>query len=229
MRAIFKYRYVGSLKNLRSSLNNLASTILRGFVKSNAQYILIMSKTRNGSFGLKTWVSSHWFIPVGLQELGIDVCATAFLLLLLISIYSNLNTPKTYVFSNVLHSGFGSDSSKKLDKGKGKATQQEVDELEEKEKEEQKNWQDSEQEEQISTQIQKDREYAELIQKKDLEEQGPGLEEYYDEGTQDIIAFNIEKDKIRRHVKKIINEKQKQLLEDIEQNKKEEKWMQSQR
>jgi hypothetical protein len=54
MRAIFKYRYVGSLKNLRSSLNNLASTILRGFVKSNAQYILIMSKTRNGSFGLKT-------------------------------------------------------------------------------------------------------------------------------------------------------------------------------
>ena len=54
MRAIFKLRYVGSLKNLRSSLNNLASTILRGFVKSNAQYILIMSKTRNGSFGLKT-------------------------------------------------------------------------------------------------------------------------------------------------------------------------------
>jgi hypothetical protein len=59
MRAIFKLRYVGSLKNIRSSLNNLASTILRGFVKSNAQYILIMSKTRNGSFGLKSWVSSH--------------------------------------------------------------------------------------------------------------------------------------------------------------------------
>ena len=37
MRAIFKLRYVGSLKNLRSSLNNLSSTILRGFVKSNAQ------------------------------------------------------------------------------------------------------------------------------------------------------------------------------------------------
>ncbi len=59
MRAVFKLRYVGSLKNLRSSLNNLSSTILRGFVKSNAQYILIMSKTRNGSFGFKGWVSSH--------------------------------------------------------------------------------------------------------------------------------------------------------------------------
>lgn len=59
MRAIFKIRYLGSLKNIRSSFNNLASTILRGFVKSNAQYILIMSKTRNGSFGLKSWVSSH--------------------------------------------------------------------------------------------------------------------------------------------------------------------------
>ena len=54
MRAIFKIRYLGSLKNIRSSFNSLASTLLRGFVKSNAQYILIMSKTRNGSFGLKS-------------------------------------------------------------------------------------------------------------------------------------------------------------------------------
>ena len=59
MRAIFKVRYVGGLKNIRSSFNNLASTILRGILKSNEQYILIMSKTRNGAFGLKTWVSSH--------------------------------------------------------------------------------------------------------------------------------------------------------------------------
>jgi hypothetical protein len=53
MRAVFKYRYIGSLKNLRSSLNNKSSTILRGTLKSNAQYTVINSKTRNGSFGLK--------------------------------------------------------------------------------------------------------------------------------------------------------------------------------
>jgi len=59
MRAIFKYRYAGSLKNIRSSFNSKASTMLRGYVKSNSQYTLINSKTRNGTFGLKGWVSSH--------------------------------------------------------------------------------------------------------------------------------------------------------------------------
>ena len=54
MRAVFKYRYTGSLKNIRSSLNNKSSTILRGYVKSNSQYTVVESKTRNGSFGLKT-------------------------------------------------------------------------------------------------------------------------------------------------------------------------------
>ena len=53
MRSVFKYRYVGSLKNIRSSFNNKPSTILRGVLKSNAQYTLINSKTRNGTFGLK--------------------------------------------------------------------------------------------------------------------------------------------------------------------------------
>ena len=61
MRAVFKYRYEGSLKNIRSSFNNKASTMLRGHVKSNSQYNLINSKTRNGTFGLKGWVSSHSF------------------------------------------------------------------------------------------------------------------------------------------------------------------------
>ena len=59
MRAVFKYRYAGSLKNIRSSFNNKPSTMLRGYVKSNTQYTLINSKTRNGTFGLKGWVSSH--------------------------------------------------------------------------------------------------------------------------------------------------------------------------
>lgn len=53
MRAVFKYRYVGSLKNLRSSLNNKSATLLRGYAKANSQYTLINSKTRNGTFGLK--------------------------------------------------------------------------------------------------------------------------------------------------------------------------------
>lgn len=60
MRSVFKYRYEGSLKNIRSSFNNKSSTMLRGYVKSNSQYSLINSKTRNGTFGLKGWVSSHY-------------------------------------------------------------------------------------------------------------------------------------------------------------------------
>jgi hypothetical protein len=59
MRAVFKYRYAGSLKNIRSSFNSKPSTLLRGYVKSNSQYTVINSKTRNGTFGLKGWVSSH--------------------------------------------------------------------------------------------------------------------------------------------------------------------------
>ena len=59
MRSVFKYRYTGSLKNVRSSYNNKSSAMLRGFVKSNLQYTVIDSKTRNGSFGLKGWISSH--------------------------------------------------------------------------------------------------------------------------------------------------------------------------
>lgn len=53
MRAVFKYRYAGSLKNIRSSFNNESSTMLRGYLKSNLQHSLINSKTRNGTFGLK--------------------------------------------------------------------------------------------------------------------------------------------------------------------------------
>ena len=59
MRAVFKYRYTGSLKNVSSSFNNKSTTMLRGHVKSNLEYTIIDSKTRNGSFGLKGWVSSH--------------------------------------------------------------------------------------------------------------------------------------------------------------------------
>jgi hypothetical protein len=53
LRAVYKYRYTGSLKDIRSSLNNKSSTMLRGYAKPNSQYTIINSKTRNGSFGLK--------------------------------------------------------------------------------------------------------------------------------------------------------------------------------
>ena len=59
LRAVFKVRYTGSLKNVRSSFNNKSSTMLRGHVKSNSQFTIVNSKTRNGSFGLKNWISSY--------------------------------------------------------------------------------------------------------------------------------------------------------------------------
>jgi len=57
-RSVFKLKYKGSLKNIDSSYKGLSSVILRGHVKSNIQYTNINSKTRNGSFGIKGWVSS---------------------------------------------------------------------------------------------------------------------------------------------------------------------------
>ena len=57
-RSVFKLKYKGSLKNIDSSYKGFSSVILRGNVKSNIQYTNINSKTRNGSFGIKGWVSS---------------------------------------------------------------------------------------------------------------------------------------------------------------------------
>ena len=57
-RSIFKVKYKGSLKNIDSSYKGLSCVMLRGHAKSNIQYTSITSKTRNGSFGLKGWISS---------------------------------------------------------------------------------------------------------------------------------------------------------------------------
>lgn len=57
-RSVFKFKYKGSLKNIHSSYKGLSSVILRGHAKSNIQYSNLNSKTRNGSFGIKGWVSS---------------------------------------------------------------------------------------------------------------------------------------------------------------------------
>ena len=58
-RSVFKLKYKGSLKNIDSSSKGLSSVILRGNIKPNIQYTKISSKTRNGSFGLKGWVSGY--------------------------------------------------------------------------------------------------------------------------------------------------------------------------
>ena len=57
-RSVFKIKWKGSLKNIDSSYRGLSSVILRGHAKSNIQYSLVNSKTRNGAFGLKGWISS---------------------------------------------------------------------------------------------------------------------------------------------------------------------------
>lgn len=57
-RSVFKIKWKGSLKNIDSSYKGLSSVILRGHVKSNVQYSIVNSKTRNGAFGLKGWISS---------------------------------------------------------------------------------------------------------------------------------------------------------------------------
>lgn len=57
-RSVFKVKWKGSIKNLDSSYKNIPSVLLRGHAKSNVQYTLVNSKTRNGSFGLKGWISS---------------------------------------------------------------------------------------------------------------------------------------------------------------------------
>ena len=59
MRSIFKYRYEGNLKDIRSSYNAKSTAMVRGYAKPNAQKTIVNSKTRNGAFGLKGWVSSH--------------------------------------------------------------------------------------------------------------------------------------------------------------------------
>jgi len=52
-RSVFKIKWKGSLKNLDSSYKRLSSVMLRGNTRSNIQYSIVNSKTRNGAFGVK--------------------------------------------------------------------------------------------------------------------------------------------------------------------------------
>ena len=55
-RSVFKIKWKGTLKNIDATYRGLSSAILRGNIKSNVQYSIINSKTRNGAFGLKGWI-----------------------------------------------------------------------------------------------------------------------------------------------------------------------------
>ena len=57
-RSVFKMKWKGGLKNVDSSFRGLSTIMLRGYIKSNAQYSFISSKNRNGAFGVKGWVSN---------------------------------------------------------------------------------------------------------------------------------------------------------------------------
>jgi hypothetical protein len=57
-RAIYKFKFIGNLRNIDSSILNNSSTILRGNLRSNLQFSKHKSKQKIGSFGLKGWVSS---------------------------------------------------------------------------------------------------------------------------------------------------------------------------
>ena len=56
-RSIFKIKWKGSIKNIDSSYRGLSSVMLKGHLKSNVQYSIVNSKTRNGAFGIKGWIS----------------------------------------------------------------------------------------------------------------------------------------------------------------------------
>lgn len=58
-RSISKVKYMGSLKNINSSYESISTVMLRGFVKSNLQYININDHNRNGSFGTKVSISVY--------------------------------------------------------------------------------------------------------------------------------------------------------------------------
>jgi hypothetical protein len=53
-RSVSKFISKGSLKNRTSSYNGLSTVVLRGYVKSNLQYITINSHNRIGAYGIKS-------------------------------------------------------------------------------------------------------------------------------------------------------------------------------
>lgn len=58
-RSMYKLKYKGNLLDIDSSFRGLSTVLLRGNLKSNLEYTKSKSKTRIGSFGLKSWISGN--------------------------------------------------------------------------------------------------------------------------------------------------------------------------
>lgn len=56
-RSISKKVYKGNLHNISSSIYGYSSTLLRGSLRPNLEYTNLNSKIRNGTFGIKGWIS----------------------------------------------------------------------------------------------------------------------------------------------------------------------------
>jgi hypothetical protein len=117
-----------------------------------------------------------------------------------------------------------SDLGKKPDKGKRKATQEENEEIERREN----IWENAEEEENKLAQIEKDRKFAEDLQRMEEEEYLQYKEEEEEECLQRKEdeefreLFNIKRDIERREAKGIINKKEQELLEDMDEENKNE-------
>ena len=53
-RAVYKFKWKGGLKNIDSAFKGLSTVTYRGYMDSNVERSIFVSKRRIGSFGVKT-------------------------------------------------------------------------------------------------------------------------------------------------------------------------------
>lgn len=56
-KAVYKNKWKGKLNNLEASFNGLSCVNLRGYLESNIEYSMYVSKRRIGAFAVKGWIS----------------------------------------------------------------------------------------------------------------------------------------------------------------------------
>lgn len=58
-RSVKKFKYKGNLLNIDSSYKGISTVLLKGNLRPNLQFTKLKSKTRIGSFGIKSWISGN--------------------------------------------------------------------------------------------------------------------------------------------------------------------------
>jgi hypothetical protein len=58
-KSVFKFGQVGTLKNIYASCKGLPVVTLRGYLRPNMDFSSFNTRTRNGAYNVKGWVSSH--------------------------------------------------------------------------------------------------------------------------------------------------------------------------